>query len=266
MLMSFFNGGQSRAVVGGFFAAVLIALASQGAFAQQGAKRVIDTQEDFDRGSSASQQRVDRYAQQTSELLSEYRLVLQQLDRVRIYNDNLQKVVDDQNASIAKMQDDLENFDQTEQGIVPLMLTMIADLRQFIEADMPFQRESRMRRIANLEASMTSSDITNSEKYRQIMDAYRIETEYGDTIEAYEGTIDLNGVETTVDFLRVGRIVLAYQTPDQKVTGMWNKQSGTWEVRDSGYRRAVSDGLSLARKQAPPQLLNLPVPAPEAAQ
>ena len=266
MLMSFFSGGRSRTVVGGFFAATVIALASPSAFAQQAAKRVIDTQEDFDRGSSASQQRVDRYAQQTSELLSEYRLVLQQLDRVRIYNDNLQKVVDDQNASIAKMEDDLENFDQTEQGIVPLMLTMIADLRQFIEADMPFQSESRMRRIQNLEANMTSSEITNSEKYRQIMDAYRIETEYGDTIEAYEGAIDLNGVETTVDFLRVGRIVLAYQTPDQKVTGMWNKQSRTWEVLDNSYRRAVSDGLSLARKQAPPQLLNLPVPAPEAAQ
>lgn len=265
MLMSFRDGGRGRFVFCGVIATLVVALAAPSVHAQQAVKRVIDTQGSYDRNSRASQERVTRYAQQTTDMLGDYRVVLQQLDRVRIYNRNLQAIVDDQQAQIQKIQDDLDNFEATEQGIVPLMESMIADLRTFVEADMPFQTTVRMTRLDNLETNMTNSEITNSERYRQIMDAYRIEAEYGDTIEAYEGTININGADTSVNFLRVGRIVLAYQTADEKITGLWNKQSRQFEVIDSGYRRAVSDGLALARKQAPPQLLSLPVPAPEAA-
>ena len=222
------------------------------ASAQQAVKRVIDEQGTFDRGSQESQRRVTRYAQQTSELLGEYRVTLQQLDRVRIYNDNLQAIVSDQEAEVASIETQLENFEETEQGIVPLMLDMIADLKAFIEADMPFQQQERADRIARLEDNMTDSGLTVSEKYRQIM-------------EAYEGTVNINGQDTQVDFLRVGRVVLAYQTRDESVTGMWNKQTRQWEVADSGYRRSVSDGLALAKKQAAPSLLVLPVAGAEAA-
>ena len=263
MLMSFYAGGRKRAVAG---AVVVSLLAIPAAFGQQAVQRVINEQGEFDRGSRASQERITRYAQQTSELLGEYRVVLQQLDRVKIYNENLEAVVNDQAAGIQDIEDDLANFEETEQGIVPLMLDMIADLRRFVEADMPFLQGERALRVENLENIMTDSDVTNSEKYRQIMEAYRIEADYGDTIEAYEGTVNIDGTNTTVDFLRVGRVVLAYQTRDQKTTGLWNKESRQWEVLDSSYRRAVSDGLALARKQAAPSLLVLPVPGPEAAQ
>lgn len=245
---------------------VLCAALMAPASAQQAVKRVIDEQGTFDRSSQESQRRVTRYAQQTSELLGEYRLTLQQLDRVRIYNDNLQAIVSDQEAEITSIESQLENFEETEQGIVPLMLDMIADLKSFIEADMPFQEQERTDRIARLEDNMTDSGLTVSEKYRQIMEAYKIEAGFGRTIEAYEGTVNINGQDTQVDFLRVGRVVLAYQTRDESVTGMWNKQTGQWEVADSGYRRSVSDGLALAKKQAAPSLLVLPVAGAEAAQ
>ncbi len=78
--------------------------------------------------------------------------------------------------------------------------------------------------------------------------------------------MNINGADTQVDFLRVGRVVLAYQTRDESITGLWNKQTRNWEVADSSYRRSVSDGLALAKKQAAPTLLVLPVPGAEAAQ
>ncbi len=246
-------------------AALCVALAAPAA-AQQAVKRVIDEQSTFDRGSQESQRRVTRYAQQTSDLLGDYRLTLQQLDRVRIYNDNLASIVADQDAEIGNIETQLANFEETEQGIVPLMLDMIADLKSFIEADMPFQEQERNDRIARLEDNMTDSSLTVSEKYRQIMEAYKIEAGFGRTIEAYEGTVNINGADTQVDFLRVGRVVLAYQTRDESITGLWNKQTRQWEVADSGYRRSVADGLALAKKQAAPTLLVLPVPGAEAAQ
>ena len=246
-------------------AALCVALAAPLA-AQQAVKRVISEQGTFDRESQASQRRVTRYAQQTSDLLGDYRLTLQQLDRIRIYNENLAAIVADQEAEVANIENQLENFEETEQGIVPLMLDMIADLKNFIEADVPFQMQERTDRIARLEDNMTDSSLTVSEKYRQIMEAYKIEASFGRTIEAYEGTVNINGVDTQVDFLRVGRVVLAYQTRDESITGLWNKETRQWQVADSSYRRSVSDGLALARKQAAPTLLVLPVPGAEAAE
>ncbi|MEM7762792.1 MAG: DUF3450 domain-containing protein [Pseudomonadota bacterium] len=260
------NGKRSPALVVASAVLALALPATQSVHAQQAVKRVITEQVGFDRNSKQSQERVTRYAQQTSELLGEYRITLQQLDRTRVYNDNLSAVVNDQNQEITNIQQQLEDFGNTEQGIVPLMLDMIADLKAFIALDMPFQVEERELRIANLESNMTDSSISVSEKYRQIMEAYKIEAGFGRTIEAYTGSVMIDGADTQVEFLRVGRVVLAYQTADQSVTGLYNKQTKQWEVVGSEYRRAVSDGLALAKKQAPPQLLVLPVPGAGAAQ
>ena len=36
---------------------------------------------------------------------------------------------------------------------------------------------------------MTRADVTISEKYRRIVEAYQVEMDYGRTIEAYEGKL-----------------------------------------------------------------------------
>lgn len=254
-----------RGVLPAAVCAMTLVLAPLTASAQQAVERVIDEQGKFDSDSRSSQVKVTRYAQQTAELLGEYRVTLQQLDRIRVYNENLAAIVGDQDAEVASIGQQLEDFGNTEQGIVPLMLDMIADLKSFVELDLPFQTVERTTRVGNLEDNMTRSDLSVSEKYRQIMEAYKIEAGFGRNIESYEGSLMLDGVDTQVDFLRIGRIVLAYQTRDQSETGMWNKTARQWEGVDSGFRRAVTDGILLAKKQAAPTLLVLPVPTAEAA-
>jgi hypothetical protein len=138
---------------------------------------------------------------------------------------------------------------------------MIDDLRQFVELDMPFQLAERRDRVEMLTDLMDQSDITVSEKYRQIMNAYQIEADFGRTTEAYEGTLG----ERKVDFLRIGRILLAYQTPDRAESGFWNKNTKEWVIAND-FRNDVTEGLRIARKQSAPNLLRLPVPAPEAEQ
>ena len=219
-----------------------------------------------DEASARSQLRIGQLADQTTELLADYRLTLQQLDRIQIYNDNLAKLVADQEAEKASISKQLEDFVIVEQGIVPLMFDMITSLEQFISLDMPFQLQERQGRAARLRDNMDKADITISEKYRQIMDAYLIETDFGRSTEAYTGNLEIDGVDTQVDFLRVGRVLLAYQTQDRARTGFWNKQVNQWEPLPDNYRNAVTQGLRIARKQAAPDLLRLPVPAAEDVQ
>lgn len=238
------------------------------ASAEQTINQSIDIQNKSDKASAGAQTRIAQLADETTELLGEYRLTIQQLDRVTIYNNHLQGLVNDQESEKADMQGQLDNFSVVEQGIVPLMQNMIQDLETFIRLDVPFNLKERQDRVARLRNNLNQAEITISEKYRQIMEAYTIEVNFGRDIEAYTGKLDASGSGESreVDFFRVGRILLAYQTKDKTETGFWNKTSGQWEALPDEYRNFITEGLRIARKQAPPNLLMLPVPGPTPAQ
>ena len=67
-----------------------------------------------------------------------------------------------------------------------------------------------------------------------------------------------------VDFLRIGRVALLYQTHDGAITGAWDNAARAWVDLQAGvYHSAVAKGLRMARKQLAPDLLTLPVVAAE---
>ena len=66
---------------------------------------------------------------------------------------------------------------------------------------------------------MERSDVTAAEKFRRVIEGYQIENDYGRTIEAYKGSTDINGNQLEVDFLRIGRVALLYQTVGGAHTG-----------------------------------------------
>lgn len=210
-----------------------------------------------------SQTRVAQLADQTTELLGEYRMTTQLLDRVKIYNGHLETLVADQEAEKADVNRQLQDFVVVEQEILPLMMQMIDDLDAFVKADLPFHLDERRTRVRALQDNMDKANISIAEKYRQIMNAYQIEVDFGRTIDTYVGELQIGDAVREVDFLRVGRILLAYQTLDRSETGFYNKNSGFWEPLDAEYRRPVTEGIRVARKQAPPNLLKLPIHAPE---
>ena len=216
--------------------------------------------------SKVSQEKITDLSIETQELLGEYRLVLQQIDRLIAYNDYVERLITDQEEQIVDINRQLQNFALIERGIVPLMLESIETLDRFIDLDVPFLLEERKDRVNRLRVIMNESDITVSEKFRQIMDAYQIETSFGSDIEAYTGFLDINGESRQVDFLRIGRTSLTYQTPDQKETGFWNKQTQQWEDLPRKYTDYVKEGLRIAKKQITPDLIQLPVEAPRVMQ
>ncbi len=225
--------------------------------------QTVKEQARIDTDSARSQLRISQLADETTDLLGQYRLTTQQLDRVRIYNDYLTELVEAQEQEKADIGQELEDFVIVERGIVPLMLDMIDVLEQFVGLDLPFQVQERTTRVQRLRDNMNSADITISEKYRQITAAYLIETDFGRTIEAYIDTLEIAGVETQVDVLRIGRIMLAYQTPDRTQFGFFNTGTREWESLPDGYGAALNQGLRIARRQAASELLRLPIAAAE---
>tara|TARA_A100001015_G_scaffold71550_2_gene79290 strand:- start:684 stop:1160 length:477 start_codon:yes stop_codon:yes gene_type:complete len=153
----------------------------------------------------------------------------------------------------------MEEIESIETGALPLMIEMTDTLERMILADTPFLLAERQDRAATLASIIDRADVTAGEKFRRIMEAYIIEADYGQTVEAYRGDIKLEEQIKSVDFLRIGRTGLYFQTLDGNETGRWNEQKKDWETLDDGYTRTVRDGLRIARKQAPPDLLKLPI-------
>ena len=206
-----------------------------------------------------SQKKVDALVDQTSDMAQQYRDAIRKSDSLNIYNNQLVKLIKQQKSELISIQRQLDNVEDTQRSIVPLMIKMIGTLEKFVKLDLPFLRNERQQRITSLKEIMDRPDVTLPEKYRRIMEAYQIEMEYGRTIEAYNDTIKMDGQEYTVDVLRVGRLLLTFQTLNGKLSGMWNKKSKSWEKLPSEYNRSIKQGIQVAKKQAPPELLRLPV-------
>jgi hypothetical protein len=214
---------------------------------------------------AASQERINKVADDTDELLRLYRDETAQIEALRVYNAQLEKLLASQEEEESSLNEQIGNVTVIGREVTPLMLGMVDAIDTFVERDVPFLLEERTGRVARLRQLMDRADVTNAEKYRRIMEAYQIENDFGRTIEAYRGSLEGAGETRTVDYLRIGRVTLLYQTLDGTEVGAWNQAGGAWEVLDGAYRPAIRQGLRIARKQAAPDLLRLPVPAAEDA-
>jgi TolA-binding protein len=224
----------------------------------------MQVQQKIQRDGQQSQQRVSNIARQTQDLLTEYRAVVRETEALRIYNDNLERIVVDQRNEIQSINRQLEGLEETNRGVVPLMLDMIDALGGIVETDIPFRIDERRARVERLREMMDQAEVTASEKYRRVIEAYQSELEFGRTTEAYSATLPTTG--QTVDFLRVGRTLLVYQTSDGSATGWYNPVTRAYEELPERYRLEVKDGLAIARNEKAPDLVTLPVPGAEVAQ
>jgi len=137
-----------------------------------------------------------------------------------------------------------------------------------LQADLPFLPDERADRLAGLQDLLPRADVSLAEKYRRILEAYQIESDYGRTLEAWRGELPGDAESRSVEFLRLGRVMLYYQTLDAHESGWWNPQTRAWEVLDGSARRPLTQAIAIARQQQAPAYLQLPVKtlAEEAAQ
>lgn len=247
-----------------FWLATTLALLTPAIALSGNLEHAIDAQVETDVAAQKSQQKIDNLADEKSEMLANYRESLRQTDSLRAYNNQLEKLTSSQRKELSSIDEQLLNIENTQREIVPLMLKMIATMVQFVELDVPFLPEERQQRIVQLQTLMERADVTIAEKYRRILEAYQVEMEYGRTIEAYQGDLMIAQATRTVDFLRIGRVSLYYLTLDGVEAGIWN--DGQWQRLDDSYRAAIEQGLKVAKKQLPPDLLVLPTQTAQVAQ
>jgi hypothetical protein len=213
-----------------------------------------------------SQKKIDGLSDATRKMLEQYRSATHQTETLTTYNNHLKNLLDSQTEEKTSLQKQLKDIEVTQQEIVPLIVRMLDSLEKFIALDIPFLPNERNERLAKLKEMFNRADVTNAEKFRRILEAYQVENDYGNTIEAYRADLSINNTTSSVDFLRLGRVALYYQRFDGSEAGYWDKETKQWKILSDGYRNSIRNGLRIARKETAPDLLTLPIPVAEAGQ
>ena len=222
-------------------------------------KPVVDEAAKINESAAKSQEKINGITDQIDSKLQQFKTLMKEIEGLEVYNTQLRKQINNQEQEMADLNAAIDEVSVVERQITPLMMRMIDGLEQFVALDVPFLPEERANRVADLRAMMDRADVAASEKFRRVMEAYQVEMDYGRTMEAYSGIHSINGQEREVEFLRLGRTALIYQTRDASMQGVWNKQTRQWEELDSSYRTQITKGLRMAKKQLAPDLLMLPV-------
>ena len=210
-----------------------------------------------------AQDQIDGIVTETRSLAEEYRAVIKEVDGLIVYNTLLDRQIADQEQVLSNLRTSIDQVQVIERQILPLLTRMIEGLERFVELDVPFLLAERTERVQNLSALLGRADVTAAEKFRVVMEAWQIENDYARTIFTYTDELTIDGVTREVDVLQIGRVALLYQTADGAQSGAWDQRNRTWEPVGNEFRNSIRQGIRLARNQVAPDLILIPLAAPE---
>lgn len=225
----------------------------------------IDATVQANQAARAAQSRIDALDDQTRAALERFRAAIWQAQQLKAYAEQVEPLLATQDAERASLQAQARELSESSRDVTPLLLRMIDSLDKFVALDLPFLQAERRERVAALRRLMTDPATPAAEKYRRVLEAYRIEGDYGRGFGAERIELDDNGRKKVVDVLRVGRVALYSLTLDGREAAYWEPAVKQWKPLSGSYRSALREGLKIARETAAPIVVNLPVPAPVAA-
>lgn len=211
------------------------------------------------RAAQESQHKIEGLDDSTQQMLDSYRAAIIQTANLERYNAQMRELVQAQGKELDGYEQQLRDLEQIEASVAPQMQRMLDVLGEFIAADLPFLPYERNERLETLQELLPRADVSLAEKYRRVLEAYQIESDYGYTLEAWRDSLQRDGKTLNVDFLRIGRVMLYYQTPDGHETGWWNPHAREWQVLEGSARRPVTRAIEVARQQKSADWLQLPV-------
>lgn len=226
--------------------------------AQAQLREALSTGEAATRKAEQVQDQINQLDDDRSDMVREYRTLLQRRDAAELFARQQELVVQSQREEIASLTEQLGSIDDITAQTVPMLLSMVEDLKGFVAADLPFKKEERQTRLDTLDEVMRAPNVTASEQYRLIMEAYSAEMEYGRTVDTWQEEITLGGNPTTVDMFLYGRVALVYVAPNGK-SARYDRATGEWVDLPGGYTEDIRRAVRVAQGKAQQVILFAPV-------
>jgi len=206
-----------------------------------------------------TQKAVDTWGRQRQEMINRLQNLKMQEDLLRYRQKKLQRYIAERQAKIAGLEKGIAEQQVIARELEPFLDQTLEQARISFRQGLPFLQVERRQRFAELESFLSSYEASLAEKLRRVLEMLQIEAQYGHQVEAYDRVLELSGVKTTVNVLRVGSIGLYYLTLDGKDAGWFNPEAGKWETLPGRFLEPIKEGLRMAMKQRAIDLVKLPV-------
>lgn len=226
--------------------------------AQAQFREALNTGEQATRRAEQIQDQINQLDDQRSDMVREYRTLLQRRDAAELFAKQQELVVKSQEEEIASLTEQLGSIDDITAQTVPMLLSMVEDLKLFVAADLPFKQEERTARLEGLDGVMAAPNVNAAEQYRLIMEAYQAEMEYGRTIDTWQEEITIDGNPTTVDMFLYGRVAYVYLTPNGQAA-RYDRATGGWVDLPRSYVPDIQKAIRVAQGKAQQVVLFAPV-------
>lgn len=227
------------------------------ALAQDALDQAQTTSRQTTRAAADSQKRIDALSDATRALLEKYRAELWKAQQLQLYVRQLTATIEEQERRKTELAAQIERIERTRAELVPMLVRMVDGLEEFVALDVPFLAEERAGRIRRLREVLADPEIPVSEQYRRVFEAYKVEADYGRSLEAWRGPLP-DGAQI-VDYLRIGRMAWYYLSLDGQAAWQWDRRRQVWQAVPSTHVGAIRKGLRVASEQAAPELLALPL-------
>ena len=209
--------------------------------------------------SQQAQRNINQLDEKKRALIDQVKSLESEAESLEIYNQYLARLLADQESEKLSLNAQINGVVETRQGLVPLMMSMLDNLETFISLDAPFLVTERQERLVQLQKMMDKADVSDAEKFRRLLTAYHIEAEYGSKMGEYQGDLTLDGVQRTVNYFYLGRVVFVAVSLDSNSVWLWDRDSNSWLTIDAGYARDINKAIRIAQKTDIPALLKLPL-------
>lgn len=104
------------------------------------------------RAAAESQRRVEVLSDETERLQIEGENAERRVKALRLYNRQIEALLDSQQKEIEKLRGEIEPNDEIYRRLSPLLSEMVEALRQLLENEAPFRTSEREKRVADLRA------------------------------------------------------------------------------------------------------------------
>ena len=160
---------------------------------------------------------------------------------------------------VGELERRLDESTRLQAVIQDSMVAVLHRLERIVSADLPFLAEEREVRLRSLRAELAKPEVESAEKLRRLLEGLLIEAQYGQTVEVTQERITLDGRETYVDMLRLGRLAMFWRTPDGSRIGTWDPLAETHVLLPDRHARTIQRAMEMATRMRPVQLLSLPL-------
>jgi hypothetical protein len=224
----------------------------------QGLDRAIATGEEATRRAEQVQQQINQLDDERSDMVGEFRTLLQRKTAAELYARQQAAAVESQEREIASLTDQLSRVDEITSQTVPMLETLIDDLDAFIDADLPFRLEERKDRIARLRDYLVDPNVSVTERYRQIMDAYTSEMEVGRKTDTWKETIQVEDKDVTVDMVLFGRVALVYMDPTGRYAKRYDRETSSWVDLENRYKPEIEKAIRIIQGKRTQDVMYVP--------